>query len=168
MSRKNAKNIILETITNFEIKTRMLSEFFFSNTSEIDFIDMSSYNYLNFVFESIFFISKNEIKQMIKKCKFDNASKSNDILNRIFKMLVNKLISHFVNLFRVCVELNYHFRCFRETHIITLKKFEKKNYTNVKTYKWIALLNTLNKVLELVIARCINDLAKTHDLLFVN
>ncbi len=77
-------------------------------------------------------------------------------------------MSHLMNLFRVCAALRYHSRCFREIHFITLKKSKKKNYTNVKTYKSIALLNTLDKVLKSVIARRINDLTKTHDLLFVN
>ncbi len=153
---------------NFEFKTRMLSKLFFSNTIEADLINMSSYNYFNLVSKSNFFISKNEIRQTIRRYKSDSASKSNDILNRILKMLVNKLMSHLVNLFRICAELNYHFRCFRETHTIALKKLEKKNYTDVKTYKSIALLNTLSKALESVIARRINDLAKTHDLLSVN
>ncbi len=129
---------------------------------------MSSYNYSNLVSKSIFLISKNEIKQTIKRCKSDSASKSNDIFNRVLKMLVNKLMSHLVSLFQVCAELNYHLRCFRQTHIIILKKSKKKNYTNVKTYRSIALLNTLSKALESVIARRINDLAKTHDLLSVN
>jgi hypothetical protein len=168
LSRRNAKNNILETIMNFEFKTRMLSKLFFSNTIEADLINMSSYNYFNLVSKSNFFISKNEIRQTIRRYKSDSASKSNDILNRILKMLVNKLMSHLVNLFRICAELNYHFRCFRETHTIALKKLEKKNYTDVKTYKSIALLNTLSKALESVIARRINDLAKTHDLLSVN
>jgi hypothetical protein len=168
LSRKNAKSNILETIMNFEFKTRMLSKLFFSNTIEVDLFDMSNYNYFNLVSKSIFFISKNEIRQTIRRCKSDNASKSNDILNRILKMLVNKLMSHLVSLFRICAKLSYHSRCFRETHTIALKKFGKKNYTNVKTYRSIALLNTLNKALESVIARRINDLAKTHDLLSVN
>ncbi len=168
LSRKDAKTNILKTIMNFKFKTRTLLKNFFLNTIEIDFIDMSNYNYFNLVSKSIFFISKNEIKQTIKKCKFDNASKSNDILNRIFKMLVDKLISHFMNLFRVCTKLNYHFRCFRQTHIIILKKSKKKNYTNVKMYQSIALLNILSKTFESIIARRINDLAKTYDLLSVN
>ncbi len=73
-----------------------------------------------------------------------------------------------MNLFRVCAALSYHSRCFREIHIIILKKSKKKNYTNVKTYKSIVLLNTLNKVLKSMIARRINDLTKTHDLHLVN
>ncbi len=75
-------------------------------------------------------------------------------------------MSHFVNFFRVCAKLNYNSRCFRETHNIILKKLEKKNYINVKTYKSIAFLNILSKAFELIIARRINDLAKIHDFFF--
>ncbi len=64
--------------------------------------------------------------------------------------------------------MNYHFRCFRETHIIILKKSKKKNYTNVKKYKSIAFLNTFDKALKSVIARRVNDLTKIYDLLSVN
>ncbi len=77
-------------------------------------------------------------------------------------------MSHLINLFRVCATLNYHSRCFRETYIIILKKIDKKNYTNIKTYKSIVFLNILDKVFESIIARRINDLTKAHDLFFVN
>jgi hypothetical protein len=111
---------------------------------------------------------KDEIRQTIKRCKSNSASKLNDILNRIFKILVNKLMTHLMSLFRVCVALNYHSRCFRKIHIIILKKSRKKNYTNVKTYKSIAFLNTFDKVLKSMIARRINDLTKTHDFFLVS
>jgi hypothetical protein len=154
--------------TNFEFKTRLLSNLFFSDTIEIDLIDMSNFNYFNVVLKSSLFIMKNEIRQAIKRCKSNSASESNDILNRILKILVNKLMTHLMNLFRVCVALSYHSRCFREIHTIALKKSRKKNYTDVKTYKSIALLNTFDKILKSMIARRISDLTKTHDLLFVN
>jgi hypothetical protein len=154
--------------TNFEFKIRFLSNLFFSNTIEIDLINMSSFHYLNVVLKSSFLIMKNEIRSTIKRCKSNNASKSNDIFNRIFKIFVNKLMTHLMSLFRVCVALNYHSRCFREIHIITLKKSKKKNYTDVKTYKSIVLLNTFDKVLKSMIARRISDLTKIHNLLFVN
>jgi hypothetical protein len=35
-------------------------------------------------------------------------------------------MTHLMNLFRVYVALNYHLRCFREIHIIILKKSKKK------------------------------------------
>jgi competence CoiA-like predicted nuclease len=112
--------------------------------------------------------TKNEIRQTIKRCKLNNASKFDDIFNRIFKIFVNKLMSHLINLFQVCAALNYHSRCFRETHIIALKKLDKKNYINIETYKSIAFLNTFDKTFESIIARRIDDLTKVHDLFFVN
>jgi hypothetical protein len=127
---------------------------------------MSNFNYLNVVLKSSFLITKNEIWQMIKRCKSNNVSEFDDIFNR--KIFVNKLMSHLMSLFQIYVALNYHSRCFREIHIIILKKSRKKNYTNVKTYKSIVFLNTFDKILKSVIARRISDLTKTHDLLFVN
>jgi hypothetical protein len=168
LSRRNIENNVLEIAIDFEFKTRLLSDLFFSDTIEIDFNDLSNFNYLNVVVKLSFLIMKNEIRQTIKRCKSNNASKFDDILNRIFKTFIDKLMSHLMSLFRACAALNYHSRCFRETHIIVLKKLEKKNYTNVKTYKSIAFLNTFEKVLKSVIARRINDLTKTYDLLFVN
>ncbi len=92
----------------------------------------------------------------------------NDISNRIFKTLLIKLMSHLLSLFRVCAKLRYHSSCFKETHIIALKKSRKKNYTNIKTYRLIALLNTFDKVLKSIIAQRISDLTKTHNLFLIN
>jgi hypothetical protein len=166
-SRWDVENNVFEVTTNFEFKTRLLSNFFFSDTIEIDFIDMSNFHYFNVVLKSSLLIMKNEIRQTIKRCKSNNASESNDIFNRILKIFMNKLMTHLISLFRVCVALSYHSRCFREIHIIILKKSRKKNYTDVKTYKSIAFLNIFDKVLKSVIARRINDLTKIHDLFFV-
>jgi len=46
-----------------------------------------------------------------------------------------------------------------------LKKLGKSDYTNPSTYRPIALLNTLEKVLEAVILNKIKFIAETHDLL---
>jgi hypothetical protein len=124
-SRRDAKSNAFEMTTNFEFKIRLLSNLFFSDIVEIDLIDMSNFNYFNVVLKSSFFITKNEIRQTIKRCKSNNVSKFDDILNRIFQTFVDKLMSHLINLFRVCVALSYHSRCFREIHI-NFEKVEKK------------------------------------------
>jgi hypothetical protein len=166
--RRDQKDNVLECANDFNFKTRFLIEFFFFDTVNANLSDISTYNYSNAVNEMSKLIDENEIKRAIKRCKSDNASRSNDISNRVLKVLVNKLISHFLSLFRVCVELNYHSLCFRETHIIALKKSKKKNYTNIKTYRSIVLLNIFNKALKSIIAQRINNLTKTHDLLSIN
>ncbi len=79
---------------------------------------------------------------------------------------MKKLMFTLMSLFKICAELNYHLRCFRKTHIIFLKKFNKSNYTNLKTYKFIALFNILNKTLKSIIVKQISNLTKTHKLFF--
>jgi hypothetical protein len=73
-----------------------------------------------------------------------------------------------INLFWFDVELNYHSRCFKIAHIIIFKKLNKKDYFDVKTYKFIILLNMLNKILKSIITRRINNLTKTHDMFFAS
>jgi hypothetical protein len=106
--------------------------------------------------------------QIIKRYKSNNASEFNNISNRILKILCAKIMLSLISLFRACVELNYHFLCFRIAHIIAFKKLNKKNYLNVKTYRFIILLNTLNKILKSIITRRISSLAKTHDMLSIS
>ena len=42
-----------------------------------------------------------------------------------------------------------------------LRKFEKKDYTKSSSYKLITLLNTLNKVLKLIVSKRIHYVVKT-------
>ncbi len=144
----------------------MLKEQFFSETTEADLSDMTNFSYRDVVVKTTSLISEDEIRQIIKKCKFDNASSSNEISNRILKILIKKLLSFLTNLFRACVEHDYHSLCFREANIIILKKSNKSNYTDFKTYKFIALLNTIDKAFESIIAQRISTFAETHDMLF--
>jgi hypothetical protein len=138
---------------------------FFLSTEQTNLSDTLRYRYSNVVAKTQENITEDEIFQTIKKCKSDNASKSNDISNKILKLLTNKLMSTLLRLFRVCAKQKYHFRCFRETHIIALKKFNKNDYTNLKAYRPITLLNTLSKALKSIIVKRINNLAETHKLL---
>jgi hypothetical protein len=144
----------------------MLTKQFFSKTTEADLNDMTNFNYRDVVVKTTSLISKNEIRQIINKCKLDSASSSNEISNRILKILIKKLLSFLTNLFRACVEHDYHSLCFREVNIIILKKSNKSNYTNFKTYRFIALLNTIDKAFEFIIARKINTFAEIHEMLF--
>jgi hypothetical protein len=144
----------------------MFTKQFFSKTIETDLNDMTNFSYRDVVVKTTFLISKNEIRQIIKKCKFDSVSSSNEISNCILKILIKKLFSFLTNLFRICVEHDYHLLCFREVNIIILKNSNKSNYTDFKTYRLIALLNTIDKAFEFIIARKINTFAKIHEMLF--
>ncbi len=164
--QRDANDNIIRIASNFDEKTNMLIKQFFSNTKQVDLSDTFAYRYSDVVIESKKLISQNEIRQTIKKNKSDSASKSNEILIRMLKLIMKKLMFTLMNLFKICAEQSYHSRCFRKTHIIFLKKSNKSNYTNFKTYKFIALFNILNKTLKSIIVKRINNLAETHKLLF--
>jgi hypothetical protein len=164
--QKNNLKKITRVIKSFENKANMLTKQFFSETTEADLNDMTSFNYRDVVVKTTLMISKDEIRQIINKCKFDNVSSSNEISNRILKILIKKLLSSLTNLFRACVEHDYHLLCFREANIIILKKSNKSNYTDFKSYRLIALLNTIDKAFESIIARKINTFTEIHEMLF--
>ncbi len=166
LMQRDAIDNIIKTASNFDEKTNMLIKQFFSNTKQVDLSDTHAYRYFDVVFESKKVISKDEIRQTIKKSKSDSASKSDEIFNKMLKLLMKKLMFTLMSLFKICAEQNYHSRCFRKTHTIFLKKSNKSNYTNFKTYKFIALFNILNKTLKSIIVNQISNLAETHKLLF--
>jgi hypothetical protein len=88
LMQRNANDNIIKIASNFDEKTNMLIKQFFSNTRQVDLNDTLAYRYFNVVFESKKLISKNEIRQTIKRSKSNNASKSNEILNRMLKLLM--------------------------------------------------------------------------------
>jgi hypothetical protein len=166
LAQRDANDNIIKIASNFDEKTNMLIEQFFSSTRQVDLSDTFAYRYLSVVCESKKIISKDEIRQTIKKSKSNNASKSNEIFNKMLKLLMKKLMFTLMSLFKISAEQNYHSRDFWKTHIIFLKKSHKNNYTNFKTYKFIAFLNILNKTLKSIIVKRINNFAKTHKLFF--
>ncbi len=166
MIQKNNLKETTRIVKNFENKTNMFTKQFFSKTIETDLNDMTNFIYRDVVMKTTLLISKDEIRQIIKKCKFDSVSSSDEISNRILKILIKKLFSFLTNLFRACVAHDYHSLCFREVNIITLKKLNKSNYTNFKTHRFIALLNMIDKAFEFIIVHKISTFAKIHEMLF--
>jgi hypothetical protein len=146
----------------------MLHRHFFSNTTKTNLFNLKTFIYRLIIEKTKTRIQENKIKQVIKRYKLNSVFEFNDISNKILKILCTELMFSLMNLFRIYIELNYHSRCFKIAHIIAFKKFNKKDYFNVKTYKFLILLNTLNKVLKSVIIRRINNLTKTHDMLFAS
>jgi hypothetical protein len=141
----------------------MLHRHFFANTIRMNLSDLHAFIYHSVVEKTKTRIQKNEIKQVIQRCKLNSVFEFDYISNKILKILCIELMLSLMSLFRVCVELNYYSRCFKIAHIIVIKKINKKNYFDVKTYKLITLLNTLSKALKSIIIRRINSLTKIHD-----
>ncbi len=70
-----------------------------------------------------------------------------------------------MHLFQACIEVGHHPPQFKEANTVILKKPAKKDYSELKLYRPIALLDILGKALETVVLRKLSDLAEEHYLL---
>ena len=142
----------------------MLKEVFFSSSLSVDLSNLQRYIYSTHT-NCLMKIVEKEIVATLSRSRLDKTSESNDITNRILKTCIESLTKLLTSLFQTCVFLKYHSRAFRKTHIITLKKMRRTDYTTSKVYKSIVLLNTLNKALEFIMIEKIAYLTEHHRLL---
>jgi hypothetical protein len=68
-------------------------------------------------------------------------------------------------LFNSCLTTGYYPKAFKHSCIVALQKPGKDDYTQPKSYRPIALLNTIRKILDAVIARRISFAVEMHSLL---
>ena len=95
----------------------------------------------------------------------DKASDSDEILNRILKVTEKWLVLWLIMIFNASVCLEYHFKVWKTAVTLALWKLNKGDYTDLKIYYLITLLNTMRKLLEFIITQKMLQLVKTYSLL---
>lgn len=106
-----------------------------------------------------------EIRQSILMAISNKAPGEDGIPNRILKSIIDLILPYLDVIFNACLTVGYCPAHFRSSITIVLRKPGKPDCTIAKAYRPIALLNTIGKALEFLIAKWITYLAKTHDLL---
>ncbi len=150
--------------TTFKKKIEILQEKFFSSLSQTDINNIAnSFILLTMTFD--LHISEKEVRQTIKRVKADKASDISDILNRALQTDLAELILILTSLFNACVIHRYHSKQFKKAQMIVLCKLKKSNYTDSKTYWFIALLDIMSKALKLIMTKRLSDIAETHHML---
>jgi hypothetical protein len=104
-------------------------------------------------------IFEDEIESVIKKLDSFKAAGSDGISFFVLKCLKSTLVSYLQPLFQVCINRSYHPTAFCHCNTVPLRKPGKDDYSAPRAWRQIALLNTLGKVLENVIARRISTLS---------
>ncbi len=151
-------------ITTFEKKIEILREKFFLSSSQANVSDIAeSFISLTVSFNSR--ITEDEVKQTIRRVKADKASDASDISNRALQASLAELISVLTSLFNACVTHKYHSKQFKKTQTIVLRKSKKSDYIDSKTYRLIALLDIMSKVLKSIMIKRLSDIVKTHHML---
>lgn len=110
-------------------------------------------------------ITQREVEIAIERTAPRKAPGLDGIPNHILKTLKIQLSGHLTHLFRASLRQGYYPNHFKQSNTIVLRKEGKDDYTNPKAYRPIALLNTIGKIMEAVMARRINELVEQHLLL---
>jgi endonuclease/exonuclease/phosphatase family metal-dependent hydrolase len=152
------------TASTFDEKVGVLAEQFFPPAPEVDLSDIDPTTYPPEL-RGGQSVAESEVRSAITRPKPDRAPGPDGIPNRFLKIVTGPFLKPINALFKACMEQSYHPRSFREANTIVLKKPGKPDHTVAKAYRPIALLNTLGKALESIMAVRLSDWAETHNLL---
>ncbi len=70
-----------------------------------------------------------------------------------------------MSLFNAYVIHRYHSKQFKKAQMIVLCKLKKSDYTDSKTYWFIALLDIMNKALKSIMTKRLSNITETHHML---
>ena len=110
-------------------------------------------------------VSEDDVTKVVWRLKPDKAPGNDEITNRVVKLAIRVIGKQLARLFTACLRLGYHPRVFRTAVTVVLRKPGKPDYSDPAAYRPIALLNTLGKVLESIVAGRISTLAERYSLL---
>ena len=144
-------------------KTKVLIELFFSSPVQADLSDISESIYPRLY--NINNITRNEIARAVFKSSSKKVPRLDDIPNLVLERTADIMLPIYEKLFNKYLETGYYPQYFRASITVALRKLDKEDYTSPKTWRPIALLNTIGKVIEGVIATRISYLAEENKLL---
>lgn len=144
-------------------KAIILAESFFPAPPEADLTDIPDYNYPTSIDLSP--ITKQEIIKTIEAIPNNKAPGTSGIPNEVIRLTLPVLAEPLTWLFNACLETGYCPKTFRKSITVALKKTGKGDYTSPKSWRPIALLCTIGKCLESVLATRLSYAVETYGLL---
>ncbi|KAJ3525821.1 hypothetical protein NM208_g11477 [Fusarium decemcellulare] len=110
-------------------------------------------------------LTEEELDKIIRGLPTGKAAGADTITNEAIKMARIQLVPFLTRLFRACLRLSYHPDIFKHAITVILPKDGKDNYNDPKSWRPIALLPALGKLLEKIVAGRIKKLAADKNLL---
>ncbi|TKA77911.1 hypothetical protein B0A49_04302 [Cryomyces minteri] len=145
-------------------KADILWKHFFPKPPEADLTDIQDFSYSPPVDVDRDF-TEHEVRQALRRTALDKAPGPDKITSRPLKIAVGLLVPVIRQLANGCVRLGYWPQHFRDSFTIVLRKPKKSDYTKLKAYRPIALLNTIGKIIESMAAERISYLVERYRLL---
>jgi hypothetical protein len=110
-------------------------------------------------------ITADDIISILKDIAPDKAPGPDSIPNRPLRECRDVFAEPLAKLFQDCPQRSYYLTPFCHSKTVVLRKPQKPAYKVAKAHRPIALLNTLGKVLEKILALHMSALAEEHHLL---
>ncbi|KAJ5159350.1 uncharacterized protein N7500_009001 [Penicillium coprophilum] len=155
---------------------KLLRKVFFPQPPEADLSDIQQTHTSNREQYHLPPINDTEVRAAIKKAPPNKAPGYDTLPNRLWRALAepgsrseDRFISLLTAIFDVCVRIGHNPQHFQTSITVTLRKAGPRDYRVPKSYRPVALLNTLGKVLEAIVATriawCVEEyklLPETH------
>uniref|UniRef100_A0A8H7N5M2 Reverse transcriptase domain-containing protein n=1 Tax=Bionectria ochroleuca TaxID=29856 RepID=A0A8H7N5M2_BIOOC len=103
-----------------------------------------------------------EVAALIKKLPNRKAEGPDQIANEAFKLALPVILPYLVHFFQACLDLDYHPKAFRHALTVVLPKAGKETYQRAKSWRPVALLSCLGKMLEKIVANRIKELLMSN------
>jgi endonuclease/exonuclease/phosphatase family metal-dependent hydrolase len=147
-------------------KVDLLRQVFFPSPPAADLADIDSTSHPNqLTFPAI---SQQEVIDAIKCAPPDKAPGEDGIPNRVWKLLADnshEFVAILIAIFDACMRTGHNPHHFQASITVTLRKGGPRDFRQPKSYRPVALLNTLGKILESIVATRIAWAAEEHGLL---
>jgi len=153
-----------EEITTYKGKADLLAGHFFPEPKLADLSDLQGTSYPE-PFPISSKVTEEEILGILRRLPPNKAPGPDGIQNTFLKACRYTLAPTLARLFTACLQRQHHPNPFKHSITVALRKPQKPDYTKAGAYRPIALLNTLAKVLEAVVARRISKEAEQRKLL---
>jgi ribonuclease HI len=144
-------------------KTELLQKTFFPQPPEADLSDLDGYTYPTPI--DLPPITLQEIKQAIMRASPKKAPGDDGIPTQVLQIAIAELLPILDTIFNACLELGHCPTHFKHSITVALRKPGKDDYTKVKSYRPVALLSTIGKIFDSIMAQRISYLVETYKLL---
>ena len=149
-SLKKREELIITTQN--KIKIMFKTHFLFSSTMFIK--DIAKFDYFSLINDGAP-MTRREIMKVIHKINSNKTFEINKVIYKALRQLARIIVEQIHFLFNKYIKDKIQSSHFKKIFTIMLRKSKKKNYSKFSTYKSIALLNTLNKILKSIMFKCI-------------
>jgi len=144
-------------------KAALFQKTFFPDPPSADLADIAAARYPEPI--PLPAITVKEVVDAITASKAYKAPGPDEIPNKAMQVGISVLAEHLTLIYNSSIALSYcpsHFRC---STTVVLRKPGKDNYTVPKAYRPIALLNTIGKIMDAVVARRLSYVVEAFDVL---